>query len=131
MPPKSNFKDQARQLPIRKPAQHAAGPKLVSDKPIVPPPAGSPNRARPQVIDILTAATSIATVPVLDIVKRRMFCDWLDRRVKPRELRVVYKSTKPLSVDEVDDVIRAEVRKEVEAARKLRNLMTPMSRRAA
>ena len=53
----------------------------------------------------------MATVPVLDIVKRRMYRDWL-RGARPRDIRIVYRSgPRPLKVDDVDNVLREQARK--------------------
>jgi len=111
MPPNADvFKDRSEAaspaVSTKKPPQAIAAPsEHAGDYPILPPPMEAANRPRPQVIDIATAAASMASVPVLDIVKRRMFRDWL-RGVRPREIRVVYQCGRPLRVDEVDSILR-------------------------
>lgn len=113
-----DFKLKAGEAPTRKPQASAAAPPIADDSPSMPPPAAARKERRPHVIDIEAAAVSISTVPVLDIVRRRVLRDWL-RGLRPRQLRTVYQSgPRPLTVDEVDDVLRAEVKREQEAARR-------------
>jgi hypothetical protein len=76
------------------------------EKPTLPP-TSTPAKARSRkVIDLARAVATMSTVPVLDQVKRRMFRDWL-RGVRPRALRLIYRSGNAvLKVDEVNDVLR-------------------------
>ena len=97
----------------RKPARSvvAASSEKSGEDPILPPPAESAKSRRRKVIDLATAVASRACVPVLDIVKRRMYRDWL-RGVRPRGLRSTYRSgPTPLRVDDIDDVLREQARK--------------------
>jgi len=96
----------------RKPAQSIARSSDKSgEDPILPPPAEAANVIPRKPIDIARAVASMAGAPVLEIVQRRMYRDWL-RGLRPRAIRVNYRSgPRPLKIDDVDDVLREQARK--------------------
>jgi hypothetical protein len=76
----------------------------------LPPKCHSDRSRQPKLIDLADAiATAYPSVPVLDVVKRRMYRDWL-RGVRPRALRITYGPAQrgAMKVDEVDDVLREQ-----------------------
>ncbi len=72
---------------------------------------------RAQVIDLAQAVARRSAAPVLDVVKRRIYRDWL-RGVTPRSLGSVYRDplVGVLKVEEVDGILREQARLERERA---------------
>jgi hypothetical protein len=84
----------------------------ISESPSLPPEGSPSNAPRPKVIDLANAVATNSRIPLLDVVKRRMYRDWL-RGARPREIRINYRSFEgALRVDEVDDVLREQAKGE-------------------
>jgi hypothetical protein len=76
------------------------------------PPNPAPSKAQSRkVINLAEAVAAMSQIPVLDIVKRRMYDEWLGG-LRPRKLRDNYRTGagKPLTVDEIDVVLRAHAK---------------------